>query len=88
MKILRDRIQALTKQNLQQLIEDYEKFERDGAIGDCYLRSTAKEFAESLGIQVSGVLWMDRVAFEAYRELFYRVLQDLPYECSGSGYRV
>ncbi len=88
MKILRDRIQALTKQNLQQLIEDYEKFERDGAIGDCYLRSTAKEFAESLGIQVSGVLWMDRVAFEAYRELYHRVLQDLPYECSGSGYRV
>jgi hypothetical protein len=34
------------------------------------------------------VLWMNRIAFEAYRELFYRVLQDLPYECSGSGYTV
>ena len=88
MKTLSDRIRALTTDNLEQLIEDYEQFERDGAIGDCYLRSTAKEFAESLGIQVSGVLWMDRVAFEAYRELFYRVLQDLPYECSGSGYTV
>lgn len=77
MKTLRDIIQTLTKQNLQQLIEDYEQFERDGAIGDCYLRSTAKEFAESLGIQVSGVLWMDRVAFEAYRELYNRLLNDL-----------
>lgn len=88
MKTLSDRIRALTTDNLEQLIEDYEQFERDGAIGDCYLRSTAKEFAESLGIQVSSVLWMDRVAFEAYRELHHRVLQDLPYECSGSGYTV
>ena len=77
MKTLRDRVQALTKQNLQQLTEDYEKFERDGEIGDCYLRSTAENFAEFMGIKSSPVLWMERIAFEAYRELCYRV--DIPY---------
>ena len=88
MKTLRDRIQALTKQNLQQLTEDYEQVERDGEIGDCYLRSTAEDFDEFMGIDYSLVLWMEMIAYDAYRELYYRVLQDLPYECSGSGYTV
>ena len=81
MKTLRDRIQALTKQNLQQLTKDYEKFERDGEIGDFYLRSTADDFLSggplTLGVQISPVLWMERIAFEAYRELCHRV--DIPY---------
>jgi len=73
MKTLQERIQALSIDELREIISNYEQFEEDGSIGDCPLRSIAEGIKEDLGC-ISGfpvVLWMEKVAFEAYREAFY-----------------
>jgi hypothetical protein len=74
MKTLQERIQALSTDELREIIRNYEQFEEDGSIGDCLLRSIAEGIKEDLGC-ISGfpvVLWMEKVAFEAYREAFHR----------------
>jgi hypothetical protein len=74
MKTLQERIQALSLDELREIISNYEQFEEDGSIGDCPLRSIAEGIKEDFG-GISGfpvVLWMEKVAFEAYRGAFYR----------------
>ena len=75
MKTLQERIQALSTDELREIISNYEQFEEDGSIGDCPLRSIAEGIIEDLGC-ISGffpvVMWMEKAAFEAYREAFYR----------------
>lgn len=68
-------VHELSLDELKELTSDYEQFERDGSIGDCYLRTIAGRVQQELGIS-SGfpvILWMERVAFEAYRELCKRL---------------
>jgi hypothetical protein len=74
MKTLQERIQALCTDELREIIRNYEQFEREASIGDCLLRHIAEKVKKDLG-SISGfpvVLWMEKVAFEAYREAFYR----------------
>jgi hypothetical protein len=74
MKTLQERIQALSTDEIRGIISNYEQFEEDGSIGDCPLRSIAEGIKEDLGC-ISGfpeVMWMEKAAFEAYREAFYR----------------
>ena len=66
MNTLRNHIDALDYHDLIALVNDYERFERDGSIGECYLRDTAGHF---LLPGFSIVSLMERVAFEAYRAL-------------------
>lgn len=74
MKTLQEKIQELSTDELRELISNYEHFEREASIGDCLLRLIAEGVKEDLG-DISGfpvVLWMGKVAFEAYREAFRR----------------
>lgn len=50
-----------------QLIADYEKFEEDGAIGDCELRNVAAQWNSS------PILIMQLIAMEAYRAEYHRM---------------
>ena len=68
-------VYELSLDELKELTSDYEQFERDGSIGDCHLRTMAGRVQQELGIS-SGfplTLWMEKVAFEAYRELYKRL---------------
>ena len=72
---LRQMVHELSLDRLKELTSDYEQFERDGSIGDCHLRAMAGRVQQELGIS-SGfpvILWMEKVAFEAYRELYKRL---------------
>lgn len=68
-------VHELSLDELKELTSDYEQFERDGSIGDCYLRTLAGRVQQELGISLGFpvILWMEKVAFEAYRELYKRL---------------
>lgn len=66
MNTLRNYIDTLSYDELVALVNDYEWFERDGSIGECYLRDTAGRFLLP-GFSIVGL--MERVTFEAYRAL-------------------
>ena len=81
MTTLQEKIQGLSTVDLKELISDYEQFEREASIGDCLLRSIAENIQEHLGISgLPAVLWMEKVAFEAYRERCKRLQHLLGYK--------
>ncbi len=69
---LRLDVAQLTRSEMIEMIQDYDVFEQEGAIGQCKLRTFAREIRErnghgttSIGI---GVLMRD-IVFEIYRRL-------------------
>ena len=71
---LKEEIQKLTELELLGIKTDYETFEKNGAIGDCALRNFAYNFCLKLGCSPGAytIMWMEKVAFETYRELYNR----------------
>jgi hypothetical protein len=70
--MIKEYIINLDRETIIQLIRDYEQFERDGMIGDCELRRRANSFQTvHLG---NVVMFMERLAFEAYRRIAGEVL--------------
>lgn len=71
---LQAEIQKLTELELLEIKADYETFEQNGEIGDCALRNFAHNFCLKLGCSPGAytIMWMEKVAFETYRELYYR----------------
>jgi hypothetical protein len=70
MNFIQDKVHNMPLQDMVQLTKDYELFEKQGAIGDCLLRETTEKLMSESGLtEGSVVLWMDRIAFEAYRYL-------------------
>lgn len=70
---LYDRIKLLPVEDMQQMIKDYEQFEKDGKIGDCLLRRTAQDFITENRMSSSAVVHlMKDFAFECLR-FFYRI---------------
>jgi hypothetical protein len=68
-------VHELFLDKLKELTSDYEQFECDGSIPNCYLRRMAERAQRELGLN-SGfpvILWIEKVAFEAYRELYKRL---------------
>ena len=58
---------SLTDAQRLQLIRDHDALERDGFIGESELRSRAEELMHQFGDAGHIVMWMERLAFEAYR---------------------
>jgi hypothetical protein len=69
---IREWVQSQSENTLRQLVADQETFEAAGMIGDCLLRQKAEQLGELLGEGSRVVLWMDRIAYESYRELYLR----------------
>ncbi len=60
-------VRQLADKQILQLIRNYEQFERDGFIGESELRALAEKLMNQFGSAGHTVLWMERLAFEAYR---------------------
>jgi hypothetical protein len=61
-------ISGITDPEFYQIIQNYNKFEEDGCIGDCFLRSKAEEWLEQTGLSSSYVTFIMReLAFAAFR---------------------
>jgi len=70
MNSLRDFLFDYRDIDLRLLICDYEEFEKNGQIGDCYLRRTAHEYMESIKMADHHVVFiMEKIAFESFRRL-------------------
>lgn len=68
MNIIQEKIHDLPFEKIIEITKNYEQLERDASIGDCLLREIAEEF-ERLSRGSSTILWMEKVAFEAYRHI-------------------
>lgn len=67
---VRQYIESLSVTEAQELCHSYEKFERDGFIGDEPIRQHANRFIEISGVpNTLIVVWMKDLAFEAFRKL-------------------
>jgi len=67
---LREKIQALGKLQVRSLACDWEKFEREGLIDDCYLRRFTQIYMKETNIPSHNVVRvMQDVAFESFRFL-------------------
>jgi hypothetical protein len=69
---LKENIQFLSDDLLQEIVNNYESFEEYGHIGDCLLRDIANKNADRSIV----VLMMERVALETYRELYNRAIEN------------
>jgi len=65
---IRDYIEELSWEKLLEIINDFEQFERDGAIGDCFLRSLSDKIQFQITQKHENiVIWMNMVANDCYR---------------------
>ena len=70
MTTVREFIKQYSDDEKAQIVQDYEKFESQGFIDDCLLRTTAEKCIKDVfhgSESTSIVLVMDRIAFECYR---------------------
>ena len=66
MNLIREKLSSLSLNEIEQLAEDYENYERSGVIGSCSLRTIAEELG---GSSSNHILIMITVALEVYRLL-------------------
>lgn len=62
-------VAQLSREQLLQLVRDYNRFEVEGAIGDCYLRDFAKSLLELNGFKINITRVMQDIAFEVFRRI-------------------
>ena len=66
---------AYSDAELKVFIENYETLEKDGAIGDCPLRTAAEDWEKTtLDKSTSVVLWMHTIAHYAYKKFAHKYL--------------
>ncbi len=71
-------VNGLTDAQRLQIISDHRAFERDGFIGDCLLRSTAQQIADTFGgFAGNAPIWMEQVANAAYRNFAERFIANM-----------
>jgi hypothetical protein len=69
-------VSRLSDDEKKLIISENEQFERDGFIGDCFLRQSARSFMRDLGVSgdTNIVLWMNQLSVEAYKVFAKRYL--------------
>jgi hypothetical protein len=70
-------VQDLDDNTRLSILEDYEKFRRDGVIGDCILRRTTEQLMSSLHSNEHVVFWMEHLASECYRYYGQKYIEEL-----------
>ena len=76
MNQIREHILSIDRDLVVQIIRDYEKFEQEGAIGECILRTTAIRLFAPYCTPGNVVIIMEHVALEAYRRIAMETLND------------
>jgi len=85
MNFIQNKVHNMPLQDMVQLTKDYELFEKQGSVGDCLLRETTEKLISESGLsEGSTALWMDRVAFEAYRYLAQVFLMEMVFMGCGT----
>jgi hypothetical protein len=75
MNVLQQFVNNLSDEDRQQIIKDYDKFEHDGFIEDCILRTSTITLIRQLGANENMItLWMKELAFEIFREYAYKYI--------------
>ena len=71
-------VNSLSDAQRIQIINDHRQFERDGFIGNCLLRSTAQQVADTFGGHGGmAAIWMEQVANAAYRNFALRFIEGM-----------
>jgi hypothetical protein len=67
----------LSDDDKKRIIFESKEFERDGHIGDCYLRRSARDLMIGMGIYGDSniVLWMNQLTNETYKFFAERYLR-------------
>jgi len=60
-------LSSITEDEFRAIILDHEKFSNDGFIGDCTLRVITRRWIDNINSTANVTIWMDRIAFEAYK---------------------
>lgn len=61
-------VAELSREQMLQMVRDYNELEREGAVGECALRSFAREIRERSGGSSIGIVMLMRdIAFEIFR---------------------
>lgn len=60
--------------DMDQMILDYERLRTDGTIGDCFLRTSAREWESVTGQLNNIVLIMRDLTFESYRVRYNQLM--------------
>lgn len=70
-------VAQLSRDEMLQMIRDYAELEREGAVGECTLRTFAREIRQRNGDSSIGiVLLMRDIAFEIFRRLAMENIQN------------
>ena len=64
--VIQERLSDFSNAEIHQIISEYEQFEKDGFIGDTFLRTITEEFSEENYV----IRCMQLFAFEAYRYFY------------------
>lgn len=60
-------VESLSEEDMLNIISGYERFEKDGMIGNEPIRLFATAFMKEIEVDTNVVMWMERLAFECYR---------------------
>jgi len=75
---LRMLVQELTHKQMDQIISEWNQFERDGVIGDCLLRRLAKNEIDKAGLGVSRITTVMRdITFEVFRRMTFELQNEM-----------
>lgn len=66
MNRIREIIQVMPLADIRQIVLDWRQFEQEGAIGECFLRTTARDYIGTM-TTINITMAMRDFAFEAYR---------------------
>lgn len=78
MKTVKAYVRSLPDEEKRLIINGYVEFERNGAIGDDPLRLHTEAFIEGIsGDHHMIVMWMEKLAFEAYRYYAELMLEEI-----------
>jgi hypothetical protein len=73
-KTIREIIKSVSSStDLEEIVSDYEKFERDGEIGDCKLRRIERicfRYLVGDDVKLSPTTWFLRITMESYKLLY------------------
>lgn len=67
-----DFCKRLSEQDLREIIDNYEQFQKDGYIGKCLLRSNVEEWERIIGTDSYTIMFFRDFAMYAYQYFAYR----------------
>lgn len=71
--IIEEYVMELSLDTHSEIIKSWEKFEREGVIGDEPIRQHAETLMSQIGTTERVVFWMRELVFEIYKQAWYEL---------------